>query len=129
MSSSSNPSFEVTFFSPDGINSPIIGYLEELSTDNPQMFKKALQNLIKLPVLHATLTNIKPFKQGKFKCWELRIQSQSNICRFFYQVKEPNIIVIHGFTKKTQKTDSRDINTAINNLDMYNTNPKFIKYV
>jgi phage-related protein len=129
MSYSSNSSFEVLLYSPDGIISPIIDYLNELSTDNPRMFKKALNNINRLPSLHATLTNIKPFKQGNFKCWELRIQSESNICRFFYQVKEPNMIIIHGFTKKTQKTDTRDINTAISNLKYYNTNPKFIKYV
>jgi phage-related protein len=108
--------FEVMLGSEDGKNSKIADYLVEISSTNPDLFKNAIIMLKKLPDLHFARTgNVKPFKNGKFKCFELRVKSGSNICRFMYEVVNPAFIIIHGFTKKTQKTEKRDIAKAENN--------------
>jgi len=49
----------------------------------------------------------------KGRLWELRIKSASDISRIFYFIYvENDIVLLHGFVKKTQRTSSREINTA-----------------
>ena len=45
--------------------------------------------------------------------WELRVKQSSNNYRFFYfSIKNNNLIILHGFKKKTQKTPKKEINIA-----------------
>lgn len=45
--------------------------------------------------------------------WELRSKFSSNSYRIFYFIWRDNkLILLHGFTKKTQKTPPREIQTA-----------------
>lgn len=45
--------------------------------------------------------------------WELRSKFSSNIYRIFYFIWRDNkLVLLHGFTKKTQKTPPREIQTA-----------------
>ena len=54
------------------------------------------------------------------KLWELRIKSSSDISRIFYFLHSgDDIILLHGFVKKTQKTPRREINRASEYLDDY----------
>ncbi len=53
--------------------------------------------------------------QGYPNLYELRVQLASNIQRIFYcHFDEKTFVMLHGFTKKTQKTPSREIHIAIN---------------
>ena len=45
--------------------------------------------------------------------WEIRILGKDNIRVIYVSLKENNILVIHGFIKKTQKTPERDLNLAL----------------
>ena len=112
-------SFEIYFISPDNINSPVAEYLNKLFETDSLLYKKAVKNLRILPNLHSTFTNIKHFRTLGSNCYELRVKSDNNICRFFYKVEKPNFIVIYGFTKKTQKTDKKDVKQGQNNLELY----------
>src|SRR3989344_1030303 len=52
--------------------------------------------------------------------WELRILGGNNI-RIFYVVKSSkSFLLLHGFVKKKQKTDTREIKTAQERLKDYN---------
>jgi phage-related protein len=54
------------------------------------------------------------------KLWELREESNTNIYRllyFFFSGRQ--IVLLHGFQKKTQKTPSREIEIALQRLDHY----------
>jgi Phage-related protein len=54
------------------------------------------------------------------KLWELRIKFASDISRIFYFVPiEHTIMLLHGFTKKSQKTPDQEISTARSNLTDY----------
>ena len=54
------------------------------------------------------------------KLWELRIKSASDISRIFYFFHvDNNIVLLHGFVKKTQKTPQREIERAKHYLDDY----------
>ena len=51
---------------------------------------------------------------------ELRIKLGSNICRLFYFYHKNNMFIItSGFIKKSQKTDKREIEKAINLMNTF----------
>jgi phage-related protein len=52
--------------------------------------------------------------------WELRIKFSSDISRVFYFVpSKSQIVLLHGFVKKTQKTPKNEIEKAFKNLADY----------
>ena len=53
--------------------------------------------------------------------WELRILGGENIRIFYVAIIHRNFLLLHGFQKKKQKTDKREIKTAINRLNDYKT--------
>ncbi len=44
--------------------------------------------------------------------WEIRVKLDQKIARFFFPVQNNTIILLHGFIKKSQKTPSKDLETA-----------------
>ena len=119
--------FQTLFYSTDGFSSPVTDYLADLIETDRDMVKKAISALRSLPQKAYLNQDIKVFKVGKYKFFELRIISNTNICRFFYIIENPNFIILFGFTKKSQKTDVRDVNQGIQNLEDYIQNKKTIK--
>jgi phage-related protein len=54
------------------------------------------------------------------KLWKLREESNTNIYRVFYVFfAGKRIVLLHGFTKKTQKTPRGEIETALKYLSRY----------
>lgn len=48
--------------------------------------------------------------------WEIRILGKDNI-RIFYIIRtEKSIVILHGFVKKKQKTDYKEISIAVDRL-------------
>lgn len=118
--------FQVRLYSPDGVNSPVMDYLFELFSKNPNLAKEAVKSLYSLPQDFYLFRNIKHFKHGSKKFYELRVRHKNNICRFFFTVESPNLIVVYGFTKKTQKTEKQDIEKGIDYLKDYEQKPQTI---
>ena len=58
--------------------------------------------------------------KGVKKLRELRIGFAGNIYRIFYfPHRDRNLILVHGFTKRSQKTPRREIETAANRMKHY----------
>lgn len=108
------------YYSPDGNDSPIFDYLLELSKENPELSKKALSMLKDLNKHVYLNSHIEPFVHGGFRCKELKVRHKTDTCRFFFLTEDPHFIVIHGFTKKDERTNKRDIEQAIKNAKSYN---------
>lgn len=54
------------------------------------------------------------------RLWELRIGSQTNIYRVFYFFwTGRQIVLLHAFQKKTQKTPNREIQVALKRMSEY----------
>lgn len=51
--------------------------------------------------------------------WELRILGQDNIRILYIAVTGKNFLLLHGFNKKKQKTDKRELETALARLKEY----------
>lgn len=48
--------------------------------------------------------------------WEIRTLGEDNIRLIYITLKDFNVLILHGFIKKTQKTDYRDISIVSNRL-------------
>ncbi|MBU2416089.1 type II toxin-antitoxin system RelE/ParE family toxin [Patescibacteria group bacterium] len=65
------------------------------------------------------------------KIWELRVDFNKNCYRIFYFILDgQKIILLHGFSKKTNKTPQKEINKAINYYNNYlaNLNDKLYEF-
>lgn len=51
--------------------------------------------------------------------WELRILGSDNIRIFYVAIIDRKFLLLHGFQKKKQKTDKREIRTATDRLTEY----------
>lgn len=51
--------------------------------------------------------------------WEIRILGKDNIRIFYVSIIFNEIILLHGFIKKTQKTPPKEIQIALNRLNRY----------
>lgn len=54
--------------------------------------------------------------------WELRSSMPDGIARVFFTVWQYNIIVLHGFVKKSQATPANELATAKRHLDTFRRN-------
>lgn len=110
--------FEIYFYKDKNGNSEIIYYLDELKFKS-QTDKDAKINrekiLTYLKALSKYGTRIgKPFvKHIDGSIWELR-PLKNRI--FFFYWKDNNFVLLHHYIKKSQKTPSKEIDKARNNL-------------
>jgi len=72
--------------------------------------------------------NIKTIKIENYKLYELRIRDKNNISRIIFIADKPNLVILHAFTKKTQKTEKKDLDKAIENLKYYQNHKKVVGY-
>ena len=120
--------YEVRFYSPDGKASPVLDYLGELSRTNKVTAIKCLEHIKILPLLvYNNNKAIKSFEHPMHKFYELKIKSINRTeFRFFFLKDNPNLIVIYGFSKNTQKTEKSDINRGVLAIEDYKNNNKSV---
>ncbi|MCL2322821.1 MAG: type II toxin-antitoxin system RelE/ParE family toxin [Oscillospiraceae bacterium] len=109
--------YYIRFYRDKNNNSPITQYIEALkknkTKDSRIKLKKAIEyiGLLKRFGLRIGKPAIKHINGTQL--WELR---PSNDRIFFVYFENDTFILLHQFTKKTQKTPSREIEKALNNL-------------
>ena len=109
-------------YSKNGKDDDVSDYLAELIKKNKEMGIKALIEILNLPNKYELFNDIKVMKSGKYKFYELRVKSKTNICRFFFIVENPDFIVLLGFTKKTQKTEKNHLDKVKDIIEDYKLN-------
>ncbi len=97
---------KITFF-----NSDIDKFIQSL---NKSTYSKVLRHLKLLETYGPQLTMpySKPISRNLF---ELRSKGNQEI-RLFYCFYKNQIVILHGFIKKSQKTPSREINLALQRI-------------
>lgn len=105
--------WQVEFYQKENGKIPVMDYLLTL---NPKMRAKAFSE-IELLQKHGTELRgpyTKPIKGESNKdLFELRIKFSSDISRIFYFTFRNNtFVLLHGFTKKTEKTPKGEIERA-----------------
>ena len=110
------PAWHIVFYVDENGNSPVEDFLRHLDTKTRTRFTWSLEQL-RLRNVQASEPLVKHI-EGKL--WELRRASSGNIYRvlyFFYTGRQ--IVLLHGFQKKTEKTPHGEITLAQKRLESY----------
>lgn len=108
--------WEIIYYETTQGNSPIRDFVQSL---DPKTQNKIA---VVLDLLEEFGTLVGPPHSKKVTgtpLWELRILGRDNIRIFYVAVVNRKFLLLHGFQKKKQKTDTREIKTAINRLGDY----------
>jgi phage-related protein len=109
--------WNIIFYEKENGTTPVQDFLDKLPLKHQA---KALRDIDVLEKYGTALTepHVKHIKKSKL--WELRIKSASDISRVFYFISVgKDIVLLHGFVKKTQKTPNREIEIANTYLSDY----------
>lgn len=104
----------VSFFcSPTG-NEPVREWLRSLSADQRQSIGEDLKVVqwrwpLGMPLVRKMRKDL----------WELRSTIPDGIARVFFTVWEEQIVVLHGFVKKSGKTPDNELETAERRLTQF----------
>ena len=108
--------WRIVFYRTPTGNRPVAEFLEEQDEETRDKILKALE-LLQERNTRASYPLVRPIAG---KLWELRIEQRTNIYRvfyFFYTGKQ--IVLLHAFQKKTQKTPNREIQIAQKRMSEY----------
>jgi phage-related protein len=102
--------WSIVFYLEDSGASPVEEFLDSLDAKTQRRLAWSIEQLrLRNVTARAPLA-----RHLEGKLWELREESQTNIYRviyFFFTGRQ--IIFVHGFQKKTQKTPRREIELAL----------------
>ena len=102
------PLLSVTFFKTLSGNEPIREWLRALETD----YKKSIGEDIKLIQFRWPL-GMPLVRKMETDLWEARSNlANGNISRVFFTVSGSQMVLLHGFIKKAQKTPKKEIDLA-----------------
>lgn len=110
------PEWQIVFYIDENGTSPVEEFLEGLDKKTKARFAWSIEQLL----LRNVQANEPLVKHLEDKIWELRRASSGNIYRllyFFFIGKQ--IVLVHGFQKKTNKTPRREIETAKKRMESF----------
>lgn len=106
--------WEITYYETPQGSSPVFEFIQNL---DPKVKSKviAVMNLLKE---FGTLVGPPHSKKVTgTPLWELRILGSDNIRIFYVAIVNRKFLLLHGFQKKRQKTDKKEIKTAVDRLN------------
>ena len=103
--------FDVVFFKNANGNQPVREFIQGLERNKQKELGadiRVIQNSfpVGLPLV----------KKLKSELWEIRSITKDGVIRVFFTFLNEKIILLHAFTKKSQKTPLQEIDTAIKRL-------------
>ncbi len=102
--------YDIIYYSKNG-KYPIIEFLSTLPKKDQAKILRDI-DLLKEFGFSLGMPYIKKMKDTD-NLWEIRVKQSTNNYRFFYfSLKDNNLVLLHGFKKKTQKTPKKEINIA-----------------
>lgn len=76
--------FQVRLYSPNGKDSPVEDYLDDLADTNKQAWVKCVDQILNLPqLIFIRHKSIKPFQVKSESLFELKVRHQNNTFRFY----------------------------------------------
>jgi len=108
--------WKIEFYKTSMGNSPLQEFLDNLPGDVKEDMAAVL-TLLKERGTDLLLPHAKPVDK---KIWELRINSKNMIHRILYFAhKNRTMVLLHGFTKKTQKLPHKEIELVYKRMGDY----------
>ncbi len=103
------------YISPNG-NNPVKDFITSLEMNQ----RAKIRRILELAENYG-LEFIHPYvkKLSGSPLWEIRILGKDNIRILYIGLSGNNILALHGFFKKTQKTPLKEIETALNRLKLW----------
>jgi phage-related protein len=104
----------VSFYRTDAGNEPVRDWLKELPRDDKRIIGEDIKTAqlgwpLGMPLIRKMDKNL----------WEVRSSLPDGIARVLFTVDENQMILLHGFIKKTNKTPQKEIKTATARLGNY----------
>ena len=105
------PILSVVFYRTDAGSEPVRDWLRELTVED----RKAIGTDIKTAQYGWPLGMplVRKMEPG---LWGVRCDIADGIARVLFTVKDGQMVLLHGFVKKTQKTPDNELKTARNRL-------------
>jgi phage-related protein len=99
---------KASFFKTESGKEPVRDWLMTLSKEDRQKIGEDIKTIeFGFPI---GMPTCRPMGKGLY---EVRTNLENTITRVLFCVEEEQMILLHGFTKKTQKTPNEDLNLAI----------------
>lgn len=112
----SHDEWQIVFYLDEAGQNPIGDFLEQLDQKTRTRFAWSIEQL-RLRNVQAKAPLVKPI-EGKL--WELQEESKTNIYRVFYFFfTGRQIVLVHGFQKKTEKTPKHEIELAKKRMESF----------
>jgi len=98
---------EVFFYKTDSGNEPVKDWIKGQNKDNKRIIGEDIKTLqlgwpIGMPLV----------RKMEDKLWELRIRLSEGIVRVFFTLDRSKIVLLHGFSKKSNKTPVFELEIA-----------------
>lgn len=107
--------WSIEYFVGDNGKSPVKDFIDALSPESKAKFI-FIADLLMEYGMNVREPYVKPIT-GTRKLFEIRIKDRQNIHRIFYfAFTGRRLVLLHGFTKKTDKTPLREIEIAENRM-------------
>jgi len=105
------PKLRVKFFAAENGKEPVKEWIKSLNKDERKIIGDDLKTVqfgwpLGMPLV----------KNLGHKLWELRSTIPKGIVRIIFMAKGGNIVLLHAFIKKTQKTPKQEIEIAVKRL-------------
>lgn len=102
-----NPILSVRFFATDTGSEPVREWLKELSALDRKTIGEDIKTVqfgwpLGMPLVDHLEGDI----------WEVRIKLDNRIARVLFVIEKQTMILLHGFTKKSQKTPKPELDLA-----------------
>lgn len=108
----------IQYYVRSGEKCPVKEFIDQLSPESKAKYI-FIADLLEEYGLKVREPYLKPVT-GSRKLFEIRIKDKANIHRIFYfAFTGKKLILLHGFTKKTEKTPSREITIAVGRMEEY----------
>lgn len=104
----------VNFYRTDAGNEPVRDWLKELSRDDKRIIGEDIKTAqlgwpLGMPLIRKMDKNL----------WEVRSSLPDGIARVFFTVDGSQMILLHGFIKKSNRTPQNELNTTTTRLGNY----------
>ncbi len=108
----------INFYEKQAGSIPVLDFIESLPAKHRAKVYREI-DLLEQFGINLTYPHTQKMEGEKYKkLWELRIKFGSDISRVFYFAHINNtFVLLHGFVKKSNKTPSKELNTAITNMN------------
>jgi phage-related protein len=109
------PILDVVFFLTASGNNPVRDWLRSLPAEDRKMIGEDLKlTQFRWPLGMPLVRKLEP------GLWEVRSQLKNGgIARVFFTVQRHDMVLLHGFEKKSQKTPKDDLELARNRMRQY----------